>query len=259
MNPHTVLVIGATGGLGRAYANALTQAGYTVLIAGRDQTKLQEIQTATKSRQYFLVDMGNPESIHQLVTSVLSAYPDLDIVVNATGYDVRKPYQEHTLGDVTRSLDINLKGAIWLSYALVSGMRNGKIIHTGGFADGYLALPFYSADVASRAGLRGFIDAMNRELHDKNIQLVYFCPSPADTEAERPFHDLWKQLGSKIVSSEAVAKELLNVIESRKTVYVMGGWLTRFFAKLNGLFPQLANILLLNRYGDVMKKFFTQS
>lgn len=259
MNTHTVLVIGATGGLGCAYTDALVKARYTVLIAGRDQTKLQEVQTVTKSQQYFLVDMENPDSIQQMVTSVLSAYPNLDIVVNVTGYDVRKPYHEHTLVDVTRSLDINLKGAIWLSYALVSGMKNGTIIHTGGFADGYLALPFYSADVASRAGLRGFIDSMNRELKGRDTRLVYFCPSPADTEAERPFHALWKQLGSQIVSSEAVAEELLKVIHSRKTVYLMGGWLTRFFAKLNGLFPQLANLLLLNRYQTVMKKFFTQS
>ena len=256
---HTVLVIGATGGLGRAYTEALVKQGNTVLIAGRDRTKLEHIQSTTAIAQFFEVDIQNPASITQLVATVLKEYPALDVVVNVTGYDVRKPYADHTLDDVIRSLDINLKGAIWLSYALVSGMKQGVIIHTGGFADGYLALPFYSADVASRAGLRGFIDSMNRELRGGTVRLVYFCPSPADTEAERPFHALWKQLGSQIVSAEAVAQELLKVIESPKTVYVMGGWLTRFFAKLNGLFPKLANALLLNRYGRVMKQFFTKS
>ncbi|MDX2075734.1 MAG: SDR family NAD(P)-dependent oxidoreductase [bacterium] len=256
---HTVLVIGATGGLGQAFTEALLKKGNTVLIAGRDRAKLEQIQATTGIAQFFVVDIQNPDSISQLVTTVLKEYPQLDVVVNVTGYDVRKPFADHTLDDVTRSLDINLKGAIWLSYTALAEMKHGVIIHIGGFADGYLALPFYSANVASRAGLRGFIDSMNRELRGGTVRLVYFCPSPADTEAERPFHALWKQLGSQVVSAEAVAQELLKVIESPKTVYVMGGWLTRFFTKLNGLFPKLANALLLNRYGQVMKQFFTKS
>jgi short-subunit dehydrogenase len=257
--PHTVLVIGATGGLGKAFTEALVKHGNTVLIAGRDRTKLAQIQATTGIAQFFEVDMQNTISITQLMASVLKEYPQLDVVVNVSGYDVRKPFADHTLEDVTRSLDINLKGAIWLSYTALAEMKRGTIIHVGGFADGYLALPFYSADVASRAGLRGFIDSMNRELRGGTVRLVYFCPSPADTEAERPFHALWKQLGSQIVSAEDVAQELLKVIKSPKTVYVMGGWLTRFFAKLNGLFPKLANVLLLNRYERVMKEFFIKS
>ncbi|HRF98349.1 MAG TPA: SDR family NAD(P)-dependent oxidoreductase, partial [Aggregatilineales bacterium] len=90
--PHTVLVIGATGGLGKAFTEALVKQGNTVLIAGRDRAKLAQIQSITSIAQFFEVDMQNPASITQMMATILKEYPQLNVVINVTGYDVRKPY-----------------------------------------------------------------------------------------------------------------------------------------------------------------------
>ncbi|WP_026396306.1 hypothetical protein [Acetobacterium malicum] len=89
-------------------------------------------------------------------------------------------------------------------------MRNEKgstIVNIGGFADGRMAFPYYSVDVATRAGVFSFIKAINRELEIEGhaTRVTYFCPSPADTEAEKPFHVLWKKIGITIVPVEKVA------------------------------------------------------
>ncbi|WP_278247331.1 SDR family NAD(P)-dependent oxidoreductase [Acetobacterium malicum] len=97
-----------------------------------------------------------------------------------------------------------------MTKAFIPCMRNEKgstIVNIGGFADGRMAFPYYSVDVATRAGVFSFIKAINRELEIEGhaTRVTYFCPSPADTEAEKPFHVLWKKIGITIVPVEKVA------------------------------------------------------
>lgn len=99
---------------------------------------------------------------------------------------------------------------------------------------------------------------MNRELRleGKPVILLYFSPSPADTDAERPFHGLWRQMGTKIVSTEQVAAELRRAVIQKRKQYVMGGVLVNGFAKLNAAFPDLADLLMMNQYGKKLQSFF---
>lgn len=91
------------------------------------------------------------------------------------------------------------------------------------------------------AGLRAFAEAANRELALAGQQAIisFFSPSPADTEAERPFHPLWRALGTAIVSPDRVTAELVKAVDRRETVHIMGGWSTRFFAALNAVSPHV--------------------
>ena len=112
--------------------------------------------------------------------------------------------------------------------------------------------------LASRAGLRAFAEAANRELAlaGRTAVVSFFAPSPADTEAERPFHPLWRSLGTAIVSPDKVAGELVKAVDRREKVHIMGGWTTRFFAALNAVSPRLADALVMKRYGATMGRFF---
>lgn len=254
-----VLVVGATGGLGGAYLRAFAAEGALVAAAVRDPARLQVgAQGPNAPRLVFAVDVEDPASIHTLAEQLEAALPELSVVVNATGYDVRKPLAEHTLAELDRTLDVNLRGAFLLTQALLPLLtRNaGMLVHSGGFADGRLAFPFYSADVASRAGLRSMVEAINRELAGSGALVGYFSPSPADTAAERPFHALWEKMGTPIVPVDAVAAALLNAVARRRPAAVMGGWPAVTFARLNAAFPALADLLLMRRYTAQMREFF---
>ena len=122
--------------------------------------------------------------------------PDLDAVVIAIGADVRKPLSAHTEADIRIQLDANLTGAILLTKTFAGRVRDGgSIVILGGFGDGRLGLPYYSVDVATRAGVSAFAQAMNREfeLEGRDLKVCYACPAPADTPAERPFAELWRR------------------------------------------------------------------
>lgn len=254
-----VLVVGAAGGLGTAYVRAFAAEGALVAAAVRDPARLQlDGPAIVAPRLIFSVDLEDPQSIRALAEQLETALPALSVVVNATGYDVRKPLAEHTIADLDRTLDVNLRGAFLLTQALLPLLtRNrGILIHSGGFADGRLAFPFYSADVASRAGLRSMVEALNREIGGRGAVVGYFSPSPADTAAERPYHPLWKKMGTPIVPVDAVAAALLDAVARRRPLAVMGGWPTVTFARLNAAFPGVADRLLLRRYTAQMREFF---
>jgi short-subunit dehydrogenase len=203
----------------------------------------------------------DPLSVTALCDLILAAHGRVDVLINASGVDVRKPFADHSLADLERSVDVNLLGAMLLTHTFLPAMRQrrkGTIVHVGGFGDGRLAFPYYTADVATRAGLFSFIEALNRELRLEGspVKVAYFSPAPADTEAERPFHPIWKTMGLRIAPVEKVAAALLRAVGRGETVHIMGGWSTSLFAKLNAAWPRLADALLLNGYGRILQHHF---
>ncbi len=91
------------------------------------------------------------------------------------------------------------------------------------------------------------------ELEGSQARVAFFSPSPADTEAERPFHPLWRKMGVSIMPVEKVAEDLLKTIEKKKTVRIMGGMSTILFAKLNSISPKLADAIMMKKYGKMLQ------
>lgn len=254
-----VVVVGATGGLGEAISRAFACEGATLALAARNRESLEtlsEILDAPAS--VHSVDLTDPGTITGLAETVLDAHGQVDVVVNATGVDVRKPLGEHTEADIDRMLAVNLGGAVRLTRAFLPALDGaGAVVHLGGFADGRLAFPYHSVDVATRAGVYSFVESMNRELAETDVTVTYFSPKPADTEAERPFHPMWEDLGLDVVTPETVADALLDAVANRDRVHLMGGWAERLFTKLNAISPRLADLLALDRYRVTFETYLT--
>ena len=255
-----VIIIGATGGLGTAIAHAFADEGARLLLVGRDTERLEHLANEFAAPPTFHpMDLADPSSIEALGDFVRTAFGQVDVVVNAAGVDVRKSFDQHSPDDIRHTVDLDFVGPMLITRAFLPILRDqnrGALVHVGGFADGRLALPYFSVDVASRAGLAAFSEALNRELASTEIIVTFFSPSPADTETEREFHPLWRKMNLAIAPSQRVAKELLAAIVQHKRVHVMGGLATILFAKINVAFPALADALMLNHYRKILRQFF---
>lgn len=252
-----VVIVGATGGLGAMFARAFAAEGARLVLVGRDAAGLTA-RAAELNAHPFRADITAPEQLAAMRTFVHATFGRVDVVINATGVDVRKPLAAHTPDEIQRSVAVNLTGAILLTQTFLPLMQDtGMIVHIGGFADGRLAFPYYSADVATRAGVFSFVEAVNRELklEGSPVSVAYFSPSASDTPAEQPFHPVWKEMGLAITPKEQIAAALLDAVARRKRIGIMGGWGTVVFAKLNAVAPKVADVLVLNRYGKVLKQF----
>lgn len=257
----SVVIIGASGGLGSGFVKAFADKGARILLVGRNEEKLKWIAEKTnRDLTIAIADITKVQSLTNLVGIIKDWSDSIDIIVNASGYDVRKSLDEHSYEEIENTLDINLLGVILVTKMLLPYMNKqaeNMIVHIGGFTDGRMAFPYYSVDVSSRAGVFTFIEAVNRELEleGSKTRISFFCPSPADTDAERPFHPLWRKMGIQIVSVESVSEALLRVIEKRKKVSIMGGFATVLFAKLNSIMPTLADKIIMRNYGKMLKEF----
>lgn len=247
-----VLIYGASGGLGNAICNEFHKKGYKLVLAGRNIEKLLQVKESLNT-ECKIVTFSITESIQEEI------FNDIDIVINAVGMDIRKPLFKQSLQDIQNQISLNLYGVINLTKTVLEVFTKrdeGQILHLGGFADGSWATPYYSVDVATRSGVYSFIESINLELNNKNISVQYFCPLPAETEAEKPYHKLWKSQGVKIAKKEEVAKEILQAIKKKKRVAIQGDFISRFIStKFKYQFPVLSRKLLLEPMGIKTMKY----
>ena len=258
-------VIGATGGLGRAVSTALSIKGCSLVLIGRDTEKLiqlqEEIKNLTGNTVYLqtVCRFDQYSEWEKAAAETENSFGIPDFIINTAGTDVRKKLSLQTEEEISSQIDINLKGSIFITKAflpLLLKRGQGEILHFTGFLDGRLAFPYYSADVASRAGLTAFAESVNREIGSSDIRVALYCPSAADTEAERPFHPVWKEMGLVITSVGRIAEECLEQLGSTETLRISGGFLNSFFARLNSAFPKMADMIIMNKYSKILKKYF---
>jgi len=154
------LVTGASRGLGRQFANALAHSGADLLLTSRNSadlaTTVAEIESLGRKAIPLALDVRNQTSIEQMATAAQQATPQIHILVNNAGCNVRKPALDVTWDDWNLVLDTNLRGAFFVAQAIARQMlphAYGRIINIGSVTSvfGYAGLAPYTA---SRGGIR---------------------------------------------------------------------------------------------------------
>ncbi len=191
MKDKTVIITGAAGGLGRAFALGFAKAGARVVVCdtnleGAEQTAgliSEEGGTAIAIE----TDVTSEVSLACMVISVLNSFGKIDILVNnAAIYAgiIRKPFYEITEAEWDRVMDVNLKGTWMCSKSVVAAMKEkgGKIINVSS-ATVFSGSAQWSHYVASKAGVIGLTRTMARELGEFNINVNTIAPGFTLTHA----------------------------------------------------------------------------
>jgi NAD(P)-dependent dehydrogenase (short-subunit alcohol dehydrogenase family) len=188
MDSETVVVTGASSGIGAAAANALAKRDYRVILISR----------STGITSHAAKELPNASSRHHMsiacdVTSVDSVAAAAELIneqvgtpfglVNAAGISLPERLAELTNGSWQRTIDTNLSGTFFMSHAVSTLMTRtgteGSIVNIGSDLSFY-GMPGYVAYCASKAGLLGLTKAMAAELAPK-IRVNLLCPGPVDT------------------------------------------------------------------------------
>lgn len=229
-----VLVTGASSGIGEAASRLLSQKGFRVALAARRMERLQslaeEILSMGGDALPLKADVTRLEDIQGMVQAVLDHYGQIDVLFNNAGFG-RLDWLEtlDPVVDIERQLQVNLLGLILTTQAVLPHMiaqRSGHIINMSSLA-AFIATPTYSIYAASKFGVRGFTDALRREVSLWNIQVSGIYPGGVRTEFEghtgvRRKTGLRTPTGLKL-QAEQVAQAVLRVVEHpRRTVILPG-------------------------------------
>lgn len=171
----TILITGASSGIGEAAAHRIGDAGGQVLLVARTEDKLEAVASAIADRggsaEVHPCDLSDTDEIERVAGAVLGEHGAIDVLVNNAGHSIRRPvassYERYH--DFERTIQLNYLGAVRLILALLPGMRDrgdGHVINVSS-AGVQTRVPRYSAYVASKAALDAFSECIQAELaHD---------------------------------------------------------------------------------------------
>ncbi|NQZ09633.1 MAG: SDR family NAD(P)-dependent oxidoreductase [Algicola sp.] len=151
-----------------------------------------------------------------------------------------------------QAMEVNLLAPMCLTRDFLQ-LETGhhKTVVNVGSALGSIGFPFYSSYCASKFGLRGFSEALSRELAQSDDNILYFAPratqTPMNTEAVNAMN---RQFGNAVDSPQAVALALVNQLE-KGTLRAGIGWPEQIFAKVNALLPQLVDSILSKKLKNI--------
>jgi short-subunit dehydrogenase len=243
-----VLLTGATGGIGWAIAEKLSAAGARLLLVGRNEDKLRQLQLALPGEHRSLpADLNHPEGRAAVVQACKES--GLDVWVNAAGVLDFQLFDGQDNEQVERMLTTNLVSPILLAHALLPLLqqRQDAVLVNIGSIFGSIGHPGFAAYCASKFGLRGFTEALQRELAESSVRVLYLAPRATHTDLNSmAVTALNEALGNSVDSPHKVAQELMNLLSgSRKHRYM--GWQERFFVRINSLFPGVVHSALVKK------------
>ncbi|HHT83228.1 MAG: elongation factor P 5-aminopentanone reductase [Christensenellales bacterium] len=180
-----VLVSGITGGIGQAILNELAYQG-DYLVAGLYCKNKEQAQALSEkyNADILQADITKYEDIVKCADKIIAKYHKIDILVNNAGISEIKPFTDYSCGEISAIIDINLKGTMFLTKAVLPYMisqKSGKIINIGsiwGVYGGSCEAPYS----ASKAGIIGFTKALSREVGPSNITVNCIAPGFIDTK-----------------------------------------------------------------------------
>jgi len=184
-----VLITGASSGFGWDAAHLFAARGAKVVLAARRLERLQSLAEEIQSRRgealAIPVDITQRAEVDLMVRTVMEVYEQVDILFNNAGFG-RLDWLEKldSSRDIETQIQVNLVGMILVTRAVLPymlQMRSGHIINMSSVA-GLIAAPTYSVYAASKYGVRGFTDALRREVAPFGIQVSGIYPGPAHTE-----------------------------------------------------------------------------
>ncbi len=185
------LITGASKGLGKAMAMALSRAGASIALVSRDELKLAEVHSeiaAHGASEIFVADVRQESQVIRLEKEVAARFGKIQILINNAGINIRKNLTDFTLDEWQSVMDTNLTSVFLMCRAFVPHMKGGgygRILSMTSIMS-HISLPQRAAYSASKTGVLGIIRALALELAADGITVNGISPGPFATEMNLP-------------------------------------------------------------------------
>lgn len=240
----TVIITGASSGIGKACANYYLTRGWNVVLAARNVDKMQGIVKNFPEENYKIIptDVSIKEDCDQLIKKTVEHFHKIDVLINNAGISMRALFDGMHLTDFEQVMNINFWGTVYCTHAALPYIKEqkGSIVGVSSIA-GYRGLPARTGYSASKFAMNGFLEALRTEELKSGIHILTACPGftasnirntalngKGNTQGETPRNE------QKMMSAAEVASYIYNAVEKRKSTLILTrqGKLTVFLNKL---------------------------
>jgi short-subunit dehydrogenase len=216
MNPRnkTVIITGASQGIGAATARAFATAGARVVLVARNAERLQALASELPQARAIPTDLREPTAIEQLVEQVHRDYRSIDIVVHNAGIGLAAPIATLSDADLHAALTLNLFAPLRLARAtipLMQQQRRGQQIFVSSVV-GLRALPYLGGYAACKAALDRLTEALRVELRGSRIAVTLVRPGTTRTDFSAGRLGTGREIrrvNARVATPEQVAQTIL--------------------------------------------------
>jgi short-subunit dehydrogenase len=244
-----VLVTGATGGIGSAIAEALLVKGASVLLTGRDTAALAELARRFSGvggrARFAAADLLQPHDRERLCADAAAAGvgAGINVLINNAGVGRFGLFESVEDADIAQLLAINVAAPLQLTRALLPVLRRqpaAAIVNIGSVL-GTIGYPGQAIYSATKFALRGFSEALRRELADTSVRVLYVAPRSTRTALNSAAVDrLNAALRVATDSPHVVASAVCRTLAGDRKSSVLG-WPERLYARVNALAPSVVD------------------
>src|ERR1700734_2585445 len=179
----TILITGASSGIGRATAVYFAERGWNVAATMREPVKADSVLQHPQI-SILALDVTNADSIAQAIAATLTRYKKIDVLLNNAGYGLFGPIEAIDGQQIQQQFATNLFGLIGVTQQILPVMRGsgeGLILNVSSII-GRMALPYASSYIATKFAVEGLSESMRYELEPFNIRVKMIEPGSINTE-----------------------------------------------------------------------------
>lgn len=235
----TILITGATSGIGLEFVNIYADLNYNIIAIGRDSEKLKLLKSDIEIKysvnvSTLMIDLSNPEDLINLSKQIDSEIKDIDILINNAGTGVYGEFKDTDFSKELSMINVNIVALSFITKIVLRKMLfrgKGKILNvasTAAFKPGPLMAVYY----ATKAYVLSFSQAVASEIKGTGVSLTVLCPGPVNTKFLKESSDTELRYidYGKMSDPKEIAMYGMKALEKNRLVEIPG-----FRNKLNAL------------------------
>jgi short-subunit dehydrogenase len=242
-----IILTGAAGGIGYRLALLLAGKGAKLALVERNAARLaeicNEINAKGGSAAAVALDLTSEGAADQVIAAAVLAMGGFDIVINNAGIMDFTLYERQSPERIAQVINVNVTAPMLLIRAALPHLlaqNSGRIVNIGS-AFGSIGFAHFATYCASKFAMRGFSEALRRELVDSQVGITYVSPRAAKTALNDELTtQMLIETQTNMDEPEYVAEQIVLAIEREAKEHLIGQP-ESFFSRLNGVFPRLVD------------------
>jgi short-subunit dehydrogenase len=178
----TVLVTGASTGIGAAFARELSRRGATLVLVARSGERLARLADELGRAHVLIADLSSPGAARRVHEAVLAKGIEIDVLVNNAGFGLHGPFEVLPLAAQREEIDLNIGALVELSHVFLPMIerRQGGIIQVASMA-AYVPVPYMAVYAATKAFVLSFSAALWAEYRERGVRILALVPGATGT------------------------------------------------------------------------------
>lgn len=239
------LITGATGGIGRAFAETLAANGQNLFLTGRSADKLNALKEELSSNYpslrviVFACDLTDERSRDEMYKTIDAQGVVFDRLCNVAGADIQKAFEKYTEKKIVFQCRVNLEATLSVTRFVLSRRADALEIVTISSMSGVYPMPYFALYSATKSALVSFFSSLRSELKGSGVKITTVLPGGVytrpDIVKDIEGQGLWGKMSAK--TPEYIAQKSLQAVRRNRKQLIPGFW-NKFLATVPKIVPQ---------------------